>query len=107
MNQNRPIICTFYALKRSLQAVHQDNKADVDRLHDVWKRLAPVPSARIMQPKIYDERVDQRKQGNIEKRIVAPEHLAEWIKDCLQSKGFDITPEQAMVLVDPIKQRWG
>lgn len=106
-NKDKPIICSFYALCGSLQAIHLNVKADVDRLHDVWLIGAPVPSSRIMQPKIYDPRKPQAKQGNVEKRIVFPNLLAMWIKDCLERSGKEITLDEAMVLVEPISQRWG
>lgn len=107
MKQRKPIICSFFALERSLQSVHLGVKAEVDRLHDVWMIGAPVPSTRIMQPKLYDPRLPQFSIGNVERRIVIPERLAEWIADVVTRRGMAITTDQALKLVEPISKRWG
>lgn len=105
--QAKPIICTFHELSRALRSVHLGVKADVDRLHDVWKMGAPTPGSRVLQPKIYDPRVPQGHLGNFEARIVFPSALAAWAQDVLQRRGAAITTDQALRLVNAISKAWG
>lgn len=105
--QAKPIICTFYELSGALRSVHLGVKADVDRLHDVWKMGAPTPASRVRQPKIYDPRVPQGHLGNFEARIVFPKALASWTQDVLRRRGSAITTDQALRLVSAISKAWG
>lgn len=105
--QRKAIICTYYDLAWALNPVHMFNKADMNRLHDVWKMGAPVPSSRIMQPKIYDPRIPQQHLGNVEKRIILRKPLAEWTQDVLQRNGKDITLDDAAMLVNAVSSAWG
>lgn len=85
-NQARPIICSFYQLSFALQSLHQWNKADIDRLYDVYRMGAPTPTSRVAHPEIFDERKVQA--GNVEHRIVFPNTLAAWIQDVCARKGI-------------------
>jgi hypothetical protein len=97
--QLKPIVVTFYDLKRALAPLHQYVKADVDRLHDLWKLGAPSPDSRILIPAKYDERLNQKAMGNYEKRIVFPTALATWIQDVSARRGFPYTFQQALAIV--------
>lgn len=104
MTQRKPIICSFFKLSFALRRVHLGVKADVDSLHDIWLMGAPVPSSRILQPKIYDPRLPQIKLGNREERIVFPKKLGEWIRDVLQRRGLEISEGEAYKLVSAVSK---
>lgn len=87
---------TFYELVQATRALHQDDPAYVARLHDVWKRGAPTPDSILRDPRRYDERLIQ--PGNIEKRVILPSALAEWIMDASAARGFPYSREQALAM---------
>jgi len=87
---SKPLIVTFHELWFMLRALHLNDKAWVDRLHDVWKSGTPTPDSRILVPRVYDERKVQ--PGNVEKRIIVPSDLQKWIVDICKSKGVEATP---------------
>lgn len=99
---NDVLICTFRELAFSLKAIHQWHKADVDRLHDVWKRGAPTPDSIVRNPKGYDPRKEQ--SGNVEKRIVIPTALSEWVADTATRRGLAISPTDAVQLVVAVQK---
>lgn len=88
----RPLIATFSDLVAIFEPLHLHNVADVARLHDVWLQGAPTPDTRILNPKGYDER--KRQPGNVEKRIVFPPLLAQWVMDVSKRRGFPYTERQ-------------
>lgn len=99
---NDVLICTFRELAYSLKVIHQWRKADVDRLHDVWKRGAPTPDSIVRNPKGYDPRKNQ--PGNVEKRIVIPNALSEWVADTATRHGQAISPTDAVQLVIAVQK---
>lgn len=105
--QEKALIVTFYDLAVALAEIHMFVKADVDRLHDIWMIGAPVPSSRVLQPKIYDPRVPQEHLGNFERRIVFPKKLAAWASDVLQRRGLPVTIEHTMKRARRKSKSWG
>lgn len=87
------ISLSFYQLSMALKSVHLWNKADVDRLHDIWLLGSPTPDSRLLDIKHYDPRKIQA--GNVEKRLILPNKLAEWVQDVSNRRGFSIDPEVA------------
>lgn len=104
VKQEAPIICTFYELAVSLQSLHLWNKADLDRLHDVWKIGAPTPDSRLLDIKHYDPRKVQA--GNVEKRIVFPKKLGEWIADVGRQRGIEMDSRDAANLIKAMQLGW-
>lgn len=78
------------------------DKADVDRLHDVWKQGAPTPDSRILNPNGYDPRLAQA--GNVEKRIIIPAALEQWVVDTATRRGLAISPGDANQLVEAVQR---
>ena len=89
-----PLLVPFRELLEALAPLHLYEKAYVDRLHDVWKLGAPTPDSIIRDPRAYDER--QRQPGNVEKRIVFPTPLAQWIVEVSTARGMPYTMRQAL-----------
>jgi hypothetical protein len=100
MQQNlpKPIITTFHELAAALEPLHQGDKADIARLHDIWKAGAPTPDSIIRNPKNYDER--KRQAGNRERRIVFPTALVQWVQDVSTRRGFPYNEKQALALLE-------
>jgi hypothetical protein len=96
LEQHKPIMCTFFQLSAALEALHQGDKSDVARLHDIWKMGAPTPDSIIRNPREYDER--KRQAGNVEKRIVFPSALVQWIQDVSARRGFPYNERQALAI---------
>lgn len=95
IKQVKPIIATWLQLYQATYPLHLGDKSDVDRLHDLWKLGAPTPDSRILQP-TYDPRIQQ--VGNVEKRIVFPTALANWIVEVSRRRGFQYSDVQAIAL---------
>ena len=90
-----PLICTFVQLRDALEPMHMNAPADVDNLHDIWRRGAPTPESGIFNPAVsYDERKVQ--PLNHVARIIPPSHLVKWITDVTARRGMPITPKQAL-----------
>lgn len=98
LSRARPLIVTFRELATALRSLHQNNVHDLAGLHDVWKRCAPTPDSIVRDPRHYDERVKQ--PGNLEKRIVVPSILAQWIMDISKKRGYPYSYRQAMNLIE-------
>lgn len=96
------LVLTWRELVYSLKAIHQWRKADVDRLHDIWKQGAPTPDSIVRNPVGYDPRINQA--GNVEKRIVLPTPLADWVRDVATRSGLAISPADAVQLVRAMQQ---
>lgn len=96
METAKTLICTFKQLSDALFDLHLGHQADIDRLHDLWKLGAPTPDSIIRNPKGYDERKAQ--PGNLEKRIIVPTALTQWIMDVSTRRGMPLTAEQAAAL---------
>lgn len=94
----KPVIVTFRDLRAALFALHQNIKADVDSLHDVWLTGAPTPDSIILNPKGYDPRMAQA--GNIEKRIISPVTLAKWIQDTSARRGMPLDWRQCLNIAE-------
>ena len=93
-----PLLVTFVELLEALAPLHLHEKAYVDRLHDVWKQGAPTPDSIIRDPRAYDER--KRQPGNVEKRIVFPTPLAQWVVETSTARGMPLTMRQALNMVN-------
>jgi hypothetical protein len=98
IEQGKPLLTTFVELRDALSPLHIHQKAWVDSLHDVWKKGAPTPDSIIRSPKGYDERL--RQAGNVEKRIVLPTPLADWIMQVSAARGTPVNFKQAMRMVN-------
>ncbi len=96
MKRLKPLLVTWLELHLAMMPLHQNVKADVDRLHDIWLLGAPTPNSRILNMAIYDPRLLQA--GNYECRIVFPTQLAKWIVDVSARRGYPYTWEQAINL---------
>lgn len=97
MNLNpKPYILTFAELSAAMTALHQGDKNLLASLHDVWLKGAPTPDSIIRDPKHYDPRLQQ--PGNVEKRIVLPLSLAQWIHAASEKMGFPFTQRQSVNL---------
>lgn len=101
----KPINCTFHTLMYSLQSLHVWNKADVDRLHDIWKSGAPTPNSIIRNPKIYDPRKPQD-AVNHEARLVIPNLLEQWIEDVASRRGLTYQPGDAARIIEGMRIAW-
>ena len=98
INAGKPLICTFRELAQVTHALHQNDRGWLDNLHDVWMMGAPTPNSIVRDPKHYDPRLKQK--GNYEARIVFPTALAKWVISCIQTRGFNMTIEQAFDVID-------
>lgn len=94
----KPLVCTFLDLAHAFQTLHMWDKRYVSRLHDVWKLGAPTPDSRILVPSEYDER--KRQPGNVEKRVVFPSKLAQWILETSAARGTPYTPAEASRIIN-------
>jgi hypothetical protein len=91
--QFKPLSCSYVELYAALTPLHLHNKMFTNNLHDVWLKGAPTPDSRILNPKGYDPRLRQR--GNVEKRLVLPQPLFQWVKEVIQWRGMqDVTDAQ-------------
>ncbi len=95
--QVAPISVTFVELATAFADLHRGSKPMLDRLHDVWKLGAPTPTSIIRDPRGYDERVVQA--GNVERRLLLPVPLAQWIQDVSAARGMPLTARQAANMV--------
>jgi hypothetical protein len=77
--QLRPIICTLAEAKRILGPTAAGYPWAEKTIVDLWTRCAPTPDSG---------------PGMIEKRIISPAHLGEWLADVLNRQGKPLT-EQA------------
>ena len=96
MDKLKPLVLTWLELNQVMLPLHQNVKAEVDALHDIWKYGAPIPQSRILRPKGYDERLHQ--MGNYEARVIFPMMLVKWIVDVSTRRGFPFTEVQAIAL---------
>lgn len=94
----RPLVVSWIELHLAMLALHQDEKADVDRLHDIWKQGAPSPDSIIRDPRHYDERLPQA--GNDVRRLVLPTPLVKWIMDVSARRGYPYSAAQAAALIE-------
>lgn len=101
---DKPIVCTWRELSYGLRSVHGWVKADVDRLHDIWKMGAPSPNSRVLTPKGYDPRVDGTQLGNYEARTVFPTPLSKWLMETSARRGIPMSEADARVLVRAIER---
>jgi len=90
----KPYILTFVELSTIMLPLHQGDKKLLASLHDIWLKGAPTPDSIIRDPKHYDPRLKQA--GNVEKRIVLPNALAQWIHAASEKMGFPYTWRQSM-----------
>lgn len=90
----RPIFATFRQLALATADFHRWRKAPLDRLHDLWLKGAPSPDSRILQPAHYDPRHLQ--PGNVEKRLVLPTALAQWIHEMAAENGMPLAWRQSL-----------
>ena len=93
----KALVVTFAELRDALAPLHLGRRAWVDALHDVWKQGAPSPDSRILVPNGYDER--QTQPGNVEKRVVLPAPLAQWMVQVSAARGMPYTLAQALSAV--------
>ena len=77
-----PIMCTYQDLRTQLLPFCEGYKWGEGTIHDLWKRLSPTPNSIVGTPG--------------ERRIVAPNHLGEWLLDVLKWRGV---PSEAMVWI--------
>ena len=104
MNTQSPIIishadalfCTWVQLYAALEPLHQGDKADVDRLHDIWLTAGvPAPSYTVALPgKRFDER--HPRPGDHLTHILPPTALVKWIQDVSARRGFPYSERQSL-----------
>ncbi len=86
----KPLILSYAELHRVLWPLCEGYAWGENTLGDLWRRMAPVPGYAI------------------EKRIISPAHLGEWLADVLDKRGLPLDA-QAMAyneLVSGAKPRW-
>lgn len=88
------LLVTFAELRDAFAPLHLGHRPWVDSLHDLWKLGAPSLDSRIHEPKGYDERKAQH--GNVEKRLVLPTPLAQWMVEISAARGIPYTFAQAL-----------
>ncbi len=93
-----PDFVTFIELATAFRALHQFDPKMVSDLHDVWKEGAPSLDSIIRNPTHYDER--QSQAGNVEKRLILPTKLMDWIIDVSNKRGMPLSDAQAAALVE-------
>ncbi len=98
----KPVSLTFLQLSVSVQTLHGWNKADVDRLHDIWLAGAPTPDSRILVIRDYDPRKVQA--GNVEKRLIIPRLFVQWFNDVATRRGLNLNPKTAYKALGKIER---
>jgi hypothetical protein len=76
----QPVICTYQDLRNQLLPFTEGYAWGEGTIHDVWTRLSPTPNSIVGTPS--------------ERRIIAPNHLGEWLLDVLKWHGL---PDSEMV----------
>jgi len=95
---HKPIFITWQALELAMTPLHMGIKADIDRLHDLWKFGAPSPNTIVRVPNGYDPRKTQA--GNFEARIVWFGALEKWVIDVSHRRGIPLTPARAHGIIE-------
>lgn len=90
------IVCRFDELSAAMFPLHGGDVDKIASLHDVWKLGAPSPESIVIDPRKFDERIDQRKIGNVVRRNVFPFQLAQWIVDMSKLRGHEYSLRQAL-----------
>jgi hypothetical protein len=93
----KPFFITFRALSAALWPLHLNVKADLDRLHDTWLKGSPSPDSIVRNPKGYDPRLKQA--GNIERRLMLPTALGQWVVDVTTRRGEPMPLERAVAMI--------
>lgn len=86
VDPRKPVVLTWRELEAITRPLHMNVKADVDRLHDIWKMGAPSPDSRVLLPRGYDPRKQQA--GAYEARLVLPTVLRRWIEETATRRGI-------------------
>lgn len=73
-----PIICTEVECFRILLPITFGYKWGGDTISDLWRRCAPIPGP------------------GVERRIISPAHLGEWLADVLERQGRPLTDQAAI-----------
>ena len=100
--KHKPMFVTWRHLWASLYPLHMNIKADVDNLHDIWKRGAPSPRSRVLLPAGYDPRVQQ--PGNFEERLMLFTTLGKWVSDVTTRRGSPMTLNDAVEMLRKVGQ---
>jgi hypothetical protein len=104
----KPLICTFYQLAYALRALHQDDRALLASLHDIWLLGAPSPGSIVRDPRHLDERQPMRVRGvNFIERLVLPGPLATWIKETAGQRGMTIEAFDSATIVQLVSAVMG
>lgn len=88
---------TFYELSEALAPLHQWRRADVSRLHDVWKLGAWTPDT-VVLTRTFDERAPLKPEQGVVRRIVLVEPLAQWIVETARARGIGVSLEAARLI---------
>lgn len=90
-----PLICTWTQLLRALAPLHQWEKAEVERLHDVYVNSVPAPDYTVAVPgKPIDER--HPRPGDHFNHIMNPLALSAWIQDVSAKRGYPYDARTAL-----------
>lgn len=93
-----PLVCTWLELQAAFSSLHENNEADVNRLHDIYVNSVPDLSYRVALPgKSFDER--RPRQGDNFKHVINPLALAKWIEDVSKRRGFPYSVRQSLNMV--------
>lgn len=86
VDPRKPVVLTWRELEEICRPLHMNVKADVDRLHDIWKTGAVSPDSRVMLARDYDPR--KKQPGAYEARLVLPTQIRRWIEDTAARRGI-------------------
>lgn len=93
-----PLVCTWLELQAAFASLHENNEADVNRLHDVYVNSVPDLSYTVALPgKSFDER--RPRAGDNLKHVINPLALAKWIEDVSNRRGFPYNARQALNMI--------
>lgn len=91
------LIVTWIELSAAFAPLHLNEKAYVDRLHDIWRNSVIAPTWNVEPGRVYDER--KPKHGENFKVIVSPMALATWICEVSEKRGFPYSQRQALKII--------
>lgn len=90
-----PLIATWLELERAFADLHMGDRAEIERLHDVYVNSVPAPSYTVALPgRAFDER--KPRAGDNFKHVINPLALAKWIREVSHKRGFPYSERQAL-----------
>lgn len=99
LNYSAPLVCTWNQLARAFADLHLWDKADVDRLHDVFVNSVPSPQYTVaIRGAKFDER--NPRPGDFFEHVINPLALTQWIKEVSAKRGFPFDDRTARQIMD-------